>query len=48
LPATLKDPASQPTSFYYDAKGRLTNRMDNVGTTLYGYDAKTKCATITC
>jgi RHS repeat-associated protein len=39
LPATVKDPANQPASFYYDAKGRLTNRTDNLATTFYGYDA---------
>jgi RHS repeat-associated protein len=36
---SIKDQANQPTSFYYDAKGRLTNRTDNVATTLYGLDA---------
>ena len=39
LPAQLTDPASRPTAFYYDGKGRLTNRTDNLATTLYGYDA---------
>jgi YD repeat-containing protein len=39
LAATVKDQAGQPTSLYYDAKGRLTNRTDNVGTTLYSHDA---------
>lgn len=39
LMSAAKDAANQPTSFYYDAKGRLTNRTDNVGTTLYGLDA---------
>ena len=38
LLASAKDPAGQTTSYYYDAKGRLTNRTDNVGTTLYSYD----------
>jgi RHS repeat-associated protein len=36
---SIKDQANQPTSLYYDAKGRLTNRTDNVATTLYGFDA---------
>jgi RHS repeat-associated protein len=36
---SIKDQANQPTSVYYDAKGRLTNRTDNVATTLYGFDA---------
>lgn len=39
LPATVKDPANQTTTLGYDAKGRLTNRTDNVGTTLYKLDA---------
>jgi RHS repeat-associated protein len=39
LPATVKDAAGQTTSLYYDAKGRLTNRTDNVATTLYSFDA---------
>ena len=39
LPAQITDPASQPTYFYYDGKGRLTNRTDNLATTLYRYDA---------
>ena len=39
LVATTKDPASHSTTFYYDAKGRLTNLTDNVGTTLYSHDA---------
>jgi RHS repeat-associated protein len=39
LLSSIKDQANQPTSFYYDAKGRLTNRTDNVATTLYGFDA---------
>jgi RHS repeat-associated protein len=29
----------QPTYLYYDGKARLTNRTDNVGTVLYGFDA---------
>jgi RHS repeat-associated protein len=39
LVSTTKDAANQPTSLYYDAKGRLTNRTDNVGTTFYSFDA---------
>ena len=39
LPASTKDLANQPTSFYYDARGRLTNRTDNIATTLFSYDA---------
>jgi len=49
LLSTIKDPdpAHQPTSLYYDAKGRLTNRTDNVGTTLYGYDANDNLTSVT-
>jgi len=39
LVASLKDPAGQTTSLGYDAKGRLTNRTDNIATTLLSYDA---------
>jgi RHS repeat-associated protein len=39
LASTITDPASQLTSLYYDAKGRLTNRADNVASTFYGFDA---------
>ncbi len=47
LPATLADPAGQPTTLNYDAKGRLSNRTDNVGTTLYGYDANDNLTSVT-
>jgi len=33
------DPSGQTTTLGYDPKGRLTNRTDNVGTTLFQYDA---------
>ncbi|MEI8288180.1 MAG: RHS repeat-associated core domain-containing protein [Verrucomicrobiota bacterium] len=39
LVSTITDPANQLTSLYYDAKGRLTNRTDNVASTLYSFDA---------
>jgi len=39
LVASVTDPSNQPTYFYYDGKGRLTNRTDNVATTLYSFDA---------
>ena len=39
LVSTITDPASQLASLYYDAKGRLTNRTDNVASTFYGFDA---------
>lgn len=39
LVSSVTDPSNQPAYFYYDAKGRLTNLTDDVGTVLYGYDA---------
>ena len=39
LASTITDPSNQLTSLYYDAKGRLTNRADNVASTFYGFDA---------
>lgn len=36
---TLIDQATNTTTYGYDAKGRLTSRMDSVGTTTNGYDA---------
>ena len=39
LVSSTTDPARQTTYFYYDGKGRLTNRTDNTGTTLYRLDA---------
>ncbi|MEI6077755.1 MAG: transglutaminase domain-containing protein, partial [Verrucomicrobiota bacterium] len=39
LAASIKDQASQSSSLSYDAKGRLTSRVDNVGSTVYGFDA---------
>ncbi len=39
LLSTITDPAQQTTYLYYDGKARLTNRTDNTGTTLYGFDA---------
>jgi RHS repeat-associated protein len=39
LLATITDPANQLTTFGYDARGRLTNRTDNVATNLFSYDA---------
>ena len=43
----MKDPAGQTASLYYDAKGRLTNRTDNVATTFYGYDANNNRTSVT-
>ena len=34
-------------TFTYDAKGRLTNRTDNVATTLYSYDANDNLTNVT-
>jgi RHS repeat-associated protein len=39
LISNTQDANTQSTSFYYDAKKRLTNRTDNIATTLFGYDA---------
>jgi len=39
LVSSITDPSNQPTYFYYDGKGRLTNRTDNIGAVLYSYDA---------
>jgi RHS repeat-associated protein len=38
LPVSMKDPAGHTNTYSYDAKGRLTSRADNVGTTTYNYD----------
>jgi YD repeat-containing protein len=37
--ATIKDAANQTTTLLYDAKKRLTNRVDAVASTRYTYDA---------
>lgn len=47
LISTTKDANTQTNSFYYDAKKRLTNRTDAVGTTLFGYDANDNPTTVT-
>jgi RHS repeat-associated protein len=39
LPVQVTDPMLQITTNGFDAKGRLTNRADSFGTTLYRYDA---------
>jgi len=39
LLSSIIDPSNQPTYFHYDGKGRLTNRTDNLATTLYSFDA---------
>jgi RHS repeat-associated protein len=47
LPATLTDPAGQPTTLNYDAKGRLSSRADNVGATIYNCDANDNLTNVT-
>ena len=39
LVSTIKDPATNTTSLFYDAKGRLTNRADAFASTYYRFDA---------
>jgi RHS repeat-associated protein len=46
LLATVKDAASQTTTYGYDAKGRLTSRADNVATTAFNYDANNNTTNI--
>jgi len=36
---TLKEPSTQTATNLYDARGRLTNRVDQVGSSVFGYDA---------
>jgi len=47
LVSTITDPANQLTSLFYDAKGRLTNRTDNVATNFYSFDANDNLLTVT-
>jgi len=47
LPNTIIDPLKQQTTLYYDAKARLTNRTDNVGTTVYAFDANDNVTNVT-
>lgn len=39
LVSKIIDQMTNPTSLYYDAKGRLTNCADNLASTYYAYDA---------
>ena len=39
LLANSTNMAGQPTAYFYDAKGRLTNRVDNLDAIAYGHDA---------
>ena len=45
--ATIKDPANQLTSLFYDAKGRLTNRADILATNFYNYDGSDNLTSVT-
>jgi RHS repeat-associated protein len=47
LPATSKNPANQTTTFGYDAAGRVTSRVDPVGSISYTYDHHGNPLTIT-
>jgi RHS repeat-associated protein len=38
LVSTVTDPAHQTTYLYYNGRNQLTNRTDDTGTTLYGFD----------
>ena len=44
---TVIQPSTNTANFYYDARARLTNRTDAVGTTLYGYDANNNLTSVT-
>jgi YD repeat-containing protein len=46
LVETLKEPCTQMATNYYDAKGRLTNRVDGVGSTVYRLDANNNVTNI--
>jgi RHS repeat-associated protein len=39
LVRTVREPSGQLATNFYDARGRLTNRVDAVGSTAYAYDA---------
>ena len=44
---SIQEPSTQTSTFIYDAKGRLTNRTDNVGATSYSYDPNDNLTNIT-
>lgn len=46
LLASVKEPSGDTANLYYDARGRLTNRTDNVGTILYRCDANNNVTNI--
>jgi RHS repeat-associated protein len=41
------EPSTDTANLYYDARGRLTNRTDNLGTILYRYDANNNRTNVT-
>ncbi len=43
---TVIEPSTNTANFYYDARSRLTNRTDGVGTTYYRYDANNNLTTV--
>ncbi len=43
---TVIEPSTNTANFYYDARGRPTNRTDGVGTTYYRYDANNNLSTV--
>jgi RHS repeat-associated protein len=47
LLVSSKEPSGQTQTFNYDAKGRLINRTDSVGTTLNKYDANDNPTNVT-
>ncbi len=47
LVKTVREPSGQMATNNYDAKGRLTNRMDGVASTAYGYDANDNLTSVT-
>jgi RHS repeat-associated protein len=44
---TVTEPSGQGATNYYDAKGRLTNRVDGVASTVYSYDANNNLTSVT-
>ncbi len=47
LVRTMREPSGQMTTNFYDAKGRLTNRLDSVASTIFSYDANDNVTSIT-
>jgi len=46
LVSTVREPSGQMATNYYDARDRLTNRADSVGSTLFRYDANNNLAAV--